>query len=201
MVIASGQKVASFAHMGNIYAIILAGGKSSRMGEDKSELIYLGCNLVEHMQKVLQPLNIEKIYISGKDGVRDLVPNKGPLGGIHSVLKLLPDNSEVIICPVDMPLLSKKLLCKLLEARIAGDAVYFEGNIMPLKLRLSEGLRNIIEDVVLSGADNLSVKGVLNNLEVETINIPIEFEDNFFNANTPQQWKKIKMRESDETAS
>ena len=70
-----------------IALVILAGGKSSRMGREKSDLILNGNTFLEIQIEKGKQLGIKKIYISGYKGVRcteeivmDRIKNRGPLG-------------------------------------------------------------------------------------------------------------------------
>ena len=75
-------------------AIVLAGGKSSRMGENKALLTFEGEPLLARIGNCLEDLGHE-VYIAGKKAeydvfpypqIADIYPNKGPLGGIYSAL-------------------------------------------------------------------------------------------------------------------
>ncbi|MCX6270296.1 MAG: molybdenum cofactor guanylyltransferase [Bacteroidetes bacterium] len=74
--------------------IILAGGKSSRLGTDKGLLIYKGITLAERALQVLRPLtgtilistNNPGYPLSGAIPVPDLVRGKGPMMGLYSSL-------------------------------------------------------------------------------------------------------------------
>ena len=77
-------------------AVVLAGGKSSRMGQDKALILFNEKPLLLHIANILQEVN-SKVYISGKKGaynsflypqIADVYPEKGPLGGIYSALEL-----------------------------------------------------------------------------------------------------------------
>jgi molybdenum cofactor guanylyltransferase len=79
----------------NATAIILAGGKSSRMGEDKSLLFTDNIPLIEkivlqltgHFQEIIVSANdIEKFRFLNLLVVPDLQENNGPLMGIYSTL-------------------------------------------------------------------------------------------------------------------
>ena len=102
---------------------ILAGGKSSRMGQDKALLKYGQETFLEHMVKELSSLGEvfvatrqeQKLpYIDNCRLVYDLYEGCGPLAGIASVLT----NSRCCwnyICAVDMPRLSKNIVAYLRE--------------------------------------------------------------------------------------
>ncbi|MBK7763597.1 MAG: molybdenum cofactor guanylyltransferase [Bacteroidetes bacterium] len=82
----------------DISVFILAGGKSSRMGQDKAELIWNGKIFIEHIIDAMQScglqlhivssnLNIEKLAHDARIAVfKDRVYDKGPLGGIYTAL-------------------------------------------------------------------------------------------------------------------
>ena len=100
--------------------LLLAGGKSSRMGKDKAELIYEGKTFMEHMLSIADELGIEKKYISGHcyDGdkaqvVWDEYPGRGPLGGIHACMKAV-ETPFCLVLPVDVPGVSVRFLKGLL---------------------------------------------------------------------------------------
>ena len=179
----------------NLVGIILNGGKSSRMGTDKSGLVYQGKSLLEHMQHLLKNAGVSNVYISGAGGMSDIIPDRGPLGGIYSVMQQLTENQEVLIAPIDMPLLSVDILSSLRGAKQQGDASHFEGFIMPLKLRLSSVVRKHIEATVTDGSKSLSVKSLLNKINVAVIDIPKGSDDCFINTNTPDEWIKMNSHE------
>lgn len=100
--------------------LLLAGGKSFRMGKNKAELIYEGKTFIELMIKKAKGLGIEKIYISGFQKecdeayvIWDQYPDKGPLGGIHACMKVMK-TPFCLILPVDAPKLPQKVLEELL---------------------------------------------------------------------------------------
>jgi len=68
--------------------IVLAGGLSSRMGQDKALLRWQGRSLLAHMCALLQAAGAQTLRVSGSypalpgvESVPDLVPRCGPLGG------------------------------------------------------------------------------------------------------------------------
>lgn len=103
-------------------AVILAGGKSSRMGEDKSLMPFGGYNsMVEYQYRRLETL-FKNVYISAKDNkfdfdaniILDRYPQSSPLVAIASILEEL--NEDFFLISVDMPLLSFDAINTLLEA-------------------------------------------------------------------------------------
>ncbi len=103
-------------------AVILAGGKSSRMGEDKSLMPFGGYNsMVEYQYRRLETL-FKNVYISAKDNkfdfdaniILDRYPQSSPMVAIASILEEL--NDDFFLISVDMPLLSFDAINTLLEA-------------------------------------------------------------------------------------
>ena len=92
---------------------VLAGGRSSRMGQDKAALQLGGATLLELAVRKLQPVCDEVVVVGpGLAGVRNLAddfPGCGPLGGIEAALA--DGRGEwAAFLPVDMPLLPVGLL-------------------------------------------------------------------------------------------
>jgi molybdopterin-guanine dinucleotide biosynthesis protein A len=109
-----------------IRGLILAGGKSSRMGTDKSHLEYAGVTQLERIRFMMQELNIpcsisrrenQKATFSGEDNlITDTFLDMGPMGGILSAFRSQPDTAWLVMA-TDMPLLSSKTIDHLLLNR------------------------------------------------------------------------------------
>ncbi len=105
-----------------ITGIILAGGKSVRMGVEKGLVRFGGRHLIEHSIRVLEEV-CDEILISentnaydflGYKVIPDIHKNSGPMGGIFSALKhSKTDLNLVLSC--DMPFISKDLFLALIE--------------------------------------------------------------------------------------
>ncbi len=145
-------------------AIILAGGRSSRLGRDKASEQLLGRPLLQHVIDRVAPLVQELIIvrapgqqlppIESPGAVRvidDAYPGSGPLGGIYSGL-LAAAARRCLAVACDMPLLSPPLLQELQRRADACDvvmpvleypeplhAVYSKACIEPIRARLDAG--------------------------------------------------------------
>ena len=104
------------------YAVIFAGGKSSRMGEDKALLPFGKYNsLAEFQQHKLSTL-FEKVYISAKEDkfnfdcmvIEDNYTESSPLVGIISIFETLVVE-EAFILSVDAPFVNKETIQRILE--------------------------------------------------------------------------------------
>ena len=95
------QKVKSLKCTG----IILAGGKSSRLGKEKGLLLYKGMTLAQHAIKVLTTFCERIIIVTANPAysqqdvslVSDLVPGKGPLMGLYSGLQSSTTQHNLVI--------------------------------------------------------------------------------------------------------
>jgi molybdopterin-guanine dinucleotide biosynthesis protein A len=110
-------------------AIILAGGKSTRLGRDKASALLLGRTLLHHVVDRVSLVADEIICVRAPEQelpaidtpvaiVEDLYPGTGPLGGIYTGLRAAASTMCLAVA-CDMPLLSVSLLEELL--RRAGD--------------------------------------------------------------------------------
>ena len=142
-----------------INAIILAGGKNSRMsGQDKAFLEIEGQPIIERLigklkllvNKIIVVTNSPEKY-SGFDCllVKDDLPGLGPLMGIYSGLKF---SSEMynFICACDMPFLNPGLAKYMIEQRENYDVLVadVEGKLHPLFGIYSKNCIPVIEELL-----------------------------------------------------
>ncbi|TRX70978.1 molybdenum cofactor guanylyltransferase [Carboxylicivirga sp. M1479] len=107
--------------MNKISGIILAGGLSSRMGQDKGLLPYQGRTLIEYCIDILQPLCSEIIISSNNKAyeqfgfrvIADEYKKTGPIGGLYTGLAE-SNHNDVIVCPCDMPFITSDIFNKVL---------------------------------------------------------------------------------------
>jgi molybdopterin-guanine dinucleotide biosynthesis protein A len=105
-----------------IPAIIFAGGKSSRMGQDKALLPFAGYRTLAQYQYERLQLLFDKVYLSAKKNkfdfpsllITDRYEISSPLAGIVSIFETL-EADEVFILSVDAPFVGKEVIEKLLE--------------------------------------------------------------------------------------
>ena len=106
----------------NYSMIVLAGGKSSRMGTDKADLCIGDKSFLELQIEKGRKLGIQDIQVSGYRGNRwpvsvtpDRFPEKGPLGGLESSLRRAKQE-KCLVLGVDIPLIPVEELENLLSA-------------------------------------------------------------------------------------
>ena len=131
----------------NYSLILLAGGKSSRMGSNKAELTFQGKTFTDLLIEKARMLGIEKIYLSGFEKadadvqvVWDIYPERGPLGGVHACLNEM-DTPYALVLPVDVP----QIPVSVLEQLISGHETHFmEEKEVPFLLKHGERQENLI---------------------------------------------------------
>lgn len=109
----------------NLSAVILAGGKSSRMGRDKAFLEYEGQTLLERQIALARAAGAGEIFIAGRSDteyvrfdcliLHDRFQNAGPLAGIERALDSA-SASHLLVLAVDLPGMELNFLRRLLSA-------------------------------------------------------------------------------------
>lgn len=104
----------------NLSMVILAGGKSSRMGTDKCDLLYKDKTFLEIQIEKGRALGIDDIMVSGYKGKRCEIPvikdrfqEKGPLGGLEACFRHAKHDKVLVLC-VDVPLVPVEALKELI---------------------------------------------------------------------------------------
>ncbi len=188
----------------NIIGVVLAGGLSSRMGQDKALMQYNGSTLLDHAVHRLQSCGIEKIYVSGQyleyACIIDQTQRMGPLGGIYSVVKSLNTKNinkqtGVVFMPVDMPLLSHKILLELINNQLQNeesDVSVFKDYPLPLLLKVSNRAVEILEMLCdSSNKKHHAIHYFINQLNAQIIDVKTKSLSCFENINTIEQWKTL----------
>lgn len=103
--------------------VVLAGGKSSRLGQDKTAVLHHGETLLARSARLLGEC-CEQVFVSCRDPrvappgltvLKDETERVGPLGGITTALRRLGGPIFVLAC--DLPFMERRFLDALLAAR------------------------------------------------------------------------------------
>jgi len=141
---------------------ILAGGKSSRMGENKALIEYSSKTFLRHLTdefsgwgQIILSQNPREVLEAGEDviSVFDEHEDIGPIEGIRRILTVA-ECEYVFICAVDMPLL-KSELAEYLTEFISSDydcyVVKDEKHFHPLCAIYSKAVLPVIEQLIAEG--------------------------------------------------
>ncbi len=183
----------------HITGIILAGGKSSRMGTDKGFLKLNGKLFIEHIIEVLTPLVSEIIIVSNDlnydnfkvKRVNDLIEDAGPLAGIYSGLSASKTKKNLVLS-CDIPLINSEIL-NLLVNQIddASEIIQIESNgkTMPLIALYNKDCESVFNSLLGQGERRL--RFAVNQCKVKNIELNTEQKIYVSNVNTPKQLKEI----------
>lgn len=184
-----------------ITGILLAGGKSSRMGSNKAFLELNGRTLAERSLKVLEDI-FEEVLISSNQPelylrynypvVTDIIPGKGPLGGLYSSLKAAKYD-YVFLAACDMPFLNKEGICFLAEKLDDYDIVipYALSRLHPLHAFYSRRILDLVERNLKN--ERLRIVELLPECRSNVVRVePALRGEIFMNVNTPEEWETVK---------
>lgn len=190
-----------------VTGLILSGGKSKRMGRPKAFLPYEGSTVIGHIVHEIRDLfneifivanEVESFEDLGVDVVKDILPHRGPLGGILSGL-MTSSNHYAFVMACDMPLIDKRLVRELVSRRQDNDVVVLSHpqGIEPLFGVYSKNCIKPLEESLFAG--NLSVQDFLSGLKAGIYEWMPERQDAealppFFNINTPQDYSRVIAR-------
>ena len=198
-----------FMEDNNILGVVLAGGKSSRFGEDKNHIKLGNKTLLEHVlykinNKFPETLIVSnrplKIQITKKITIiEDCFENLGPLAGVLSSMKWIKENKKtfkwIATFPSDTPFFETSIIEEYKKRITTNESsLYFvksnnkRHNIFGLwSIDLLQTLEN---DIVKNNFRK--VEDWANKIGVKTINVEIKEFDPFFNINTKEDFEIAK---------
>lgn len=173
-----------------IVGLILAGGLSSRMGEDKAMLRIDGETLLDRTARALRVAGVDLVALSGKrsGGIPDQWPAAGPIGGMASATLFLPD-ADLLVVPVDMPHLGDALLLPLLADRTR-PVTCWQGHPLPMRLTLDETSRAVLADMMRHPGRECSISALHERLGTTRLSLDGTDTALLVNCNTPDEWKE-----------
>ncbi len=143
-----------------VTGVLLAGGKSLRMGEDKRYLVVGEQTLLERGLDVLQSMFQEVMVVIAQDSppldiaarvVRDLVPDCGSLGGIYTGLTQAT-TSCIFVAACDMPFLNQAVIAQFTSRRATADIVMarLATRLHPMHALYGRGCLPVMEQMFLA---------------------------------------------------
>jgi len=178
--------------------IILAGGKSSRMGQEKGLLLYKNKPFVAHLIELLR-FYCDEIIISSNSSnyeqfntkiIPDEYKNCGPLGGLHSALKESKSQKNIVV-PCDMPLISLQLLKLLTRDTRAFDLLYMKNKdeTFPLNAIYKKSCLPFIENQL--NKKRYRVQDILPLVNSKSIELDLDLSSKLFNVNTKEDFNQL----------
>ena len=193
-----------------ILGTVLAGGKSVRLGIDKSQvkladkllIDYILSEIIEEFKEILIVANksIDFQKSNKISVIEDFKKDLGPLGGVFTAMKWIKDNNKdyqwVSTFPTDSPFFKNKILKDFFnEIHPEESKLFFiksnntRHNIFGL---WSLELMNKLEEDLNKGERKVEVWA--NSVGVKVINMDFEKDDPFFNINTKEDLEKAKAK-------
>ena len=198
----------------NILGVVLAGGKSQRFGQNKTQvklknqllIDYILKEIIDEFKEILIIANEPIKFIKSKNisTIKDYKSGLGPLGGVLTAMKWIKENDKnykwISTFPSDTPFFTKKELKYFYENVRANDGKLFfikneetRHNIFGL---WSLDLMEQLESDILKG--ERKVEFWANTIGVNIVNFKYKKPDPFFNINTKEDLKKaIEIMEND----
>ena len=192
--------------LNNILGVVLAGGKSQRFGQDKSQaklqdkllIDFILNEIIGEFNETLIVANEPISFMKSKNIslTKDFQSGLGPLGGVLTAMKWVKENNRkykwISTFPSDTPFFTKKELRYFYDnIKINESKLFFiksketRHNIFGLwSLELIDQLQNDI----LRGERKVEVWA--NSIGVSTVNIEYKEPDPFFNINTKEDLEK-----------
>lgn len=188
--------------------VLLAGGKSSRMGVNKALLLIEGKKNIERLRDKVQPLTTELLLVTNDQEtysflelpmVEDKKSGQGPLAGIEAGLSE-SKNSWILIVACDLPYFDKRVVDVLVKkATSVPDAQaiipYINGREQPLFALYHQSALGVVEKSL--NDEKRRIRDLLRHLYVEAVTkedfldatmTMDEIEKAFFNMNRPEDY-------------
>jgi molybdopterin-guanine dinucleotide biosynthesis protein A len=201
-----------------ITSIILAGGRSSRLGREKLAEVIAGKSLIDRAISRLSSLSQETLIVISQKQARsslpsytypeaktvvDLYPETGSLIGIYTGL-VHSSNFLNLVVACDMPFLNLELLRYMVKMAPGFDVVIprIGDQIEPLHAVYSKNCMKPMEDLIKQG--NLKIRGFFDSVKVRYVGEEelYRFDPerlSFFNINTEADLKRARMLAALET--
>ncbi len=184
-------------------ALVLCGGKSTRMGRPKAFLPYQGTLMINHIIGLVGQLFTEVLLVTNEpelfdgfeiDIVKDILPYRGPLGGILSGL-LIAGNQHSFVFACDMPFINREIIEGMVKNHQDNDLLVFshDQGIEPLIGIYSKKCIKALEEALFVGETNLH--DFVSGLNAQTFFYLPDTKDSvknplppYFNIDTPQDY-------------
>jgi molybdopterin-guanine dinucleotide biosynthesis protein A len=165
---------------------ILAGGRSRRMGRDKTRLRLGGRTMLDQVRRAARTAGWPVRVIR-----RDRVPQCGPLGGVYTGLTSTTADA-VLFLACDMPFVTADLIQFLLEGFSAADIAVFT------RARGRAGFPFVVRRVILPVVvrqierEEFSLQALSKVLRAKVVSPGRKFGPRLRNVNTPDDWRRAR---------
>jgi len=184
-------------------AVVLVGGQSSRMGEDKGLISYNGAKQVDYLYDLLSPF-VNKVFVSVNSSqavlpeynkfniIKDKILEVGPIGGIISTF-INDKTSALLVVACDLPLINKEMIDILIKNRgFLKFGTFFSSEY---KFEPLFGIYEPKSLPFLLKSLQIGRYGIKNNLKDLELNIiDNQFKEKFKNVNTQKEKDNLNLK-------
>lgn len=192
----------------DVTGVILAGGKSTRMGSNKALLPYRGGRFIEAIHRLFADIFSEVILVTNTPDQYDFLPCRkeqdilkgmGVLAGIHSGL-YHSSSPAIFAVACDMPYLVEGLIRHMASRADAGGVLIPEGpdGLEPLHAVYGKGCLAAMETTLLSGQRRIVSffdRTNVSKMNLEQVAIFDPSFVSFMNINTPVDYYELRDNE------
>jgi molybdenum cofactor guanylyltransferase len=176
--------------------VVLAGGQSTRMGRDKALLEWHGRPLLERQLEALRSSGVDELRVSGErpgyHGIVDTQPGLGPLGGLAGIADVLSEDADLLVIPVDMPLLGAALLRRLRLEHPLARCVRCIDHVLPMRLRLDAQSRALLATLLGEPESRQrSLRALQQALGCDEIALDADETAQLADCNTEASWNEV----------
>ncbi len=183
----------------HLTGIILAGGNSKRMGQDKGLLVHKNKPFITHIAQALTPVVSSIIVVSANQSYKkmgfstypDLIPNSGPLGGLYTGLYY--SNTPWNIClSVDIPNITTPLLDQLINTATKSQSIVqcaTKQQTHPLVAIYPKTIQPQLKAALDKG--HFKLQRLINELEHSNLQLNAQLAKQVFNVNTKEDLDQL----------
>lgn len=187
-----------------LQGLVLAGGKSTRMGRSKHQIDYHGLPQLKYCVNLLSSFNIP-VFVSLRAGqsrdlgihgvavIEDQVENSGPMGAILSAFAFAPTAAWLVMA-CDMPFVTRETILDLINSRdpLVPVTAFLSANqqMEPLLAIYEPSSRSLLQDCMDRGERSLRAAFGL----MDYHGICAERADELTNINTPEEYLAARER-------
>lgn len=167
-------------------AIILAGGRSSRMGCDKALLSWNGQRAIDRIADLARSAGAGAVLVSGRDYglpfISDPEPECGPAAGVITTAAAMQGVTRILVLAVDAPTLTPADIRLLINA--APPGAVFDDQPMPM----------LVDRAALVACDGArSLRQIVETCGLARLPLPAPLRARVRGANTPVEARKLRI--------
>lgn len=197
----------------HITGVVLAGGKSQRMGQNKATLLRHDQSMLSFTHALMKQVSIDVVHINtnivpshinaelSTEFFSDVIPECGPLSGIHAAMHYFQEQTDALVfLPVDMPFMEASVIQEVIEVGKATEQIaHFQRQPFPLFVPMLEAVFDGLCERLMPAENTPKRLGLLDFCQSQNaITLATEKTQPWLNTNTPAEWEAaLKLLDAD----